>query len=173
MRIGIDGRELVGQRTGVGRYLAALCTEWLESQDHEYVVYTPQTSDGTATLGPPFADRNASSFRHRAVAGPPGTWWEQVHLPRAANRDSLDVFFAPAYSTPMRLSAPCVVTMHDVSFEAHPEWFRWREGLRRRWLAASACDERPPSSPIRIFQETRSSGCSTLRATGCTSSVSG
>ena len=138
MRIGIDGRELVGQRTGVGRYLAALCTEWLESQDHEYVVYTPQTSDGAATLGPPFADRNASSFRHRAVAGPPGTWWEQVHLPRAANRDSLDVFFAPAYSTPIRLSAPCVVTMHDVSFEAHPEWFRWREGLRRRWLAASA-----------------------------------
>jgi glycosyltransferase involved in cell wall biosynthesis len=24
------------------------------------------------------------------------------------------------------------VTIHDVSFSAHPEWFAWREGLRRR-----------------------------------------
>ena len=28
--------------------------------------------------------------------------------------------------------------MHDVSFAAHPEWYRWREGLRRRWLARLA-----------------------------------
>jgi glycosyltransferase involved in cell wall biosynthesis len=33
--------------------------------------------------------------------------------------------------------------IHDVSFVAHPEWFRFREGLRLRWLtrasAANAC----------------------------------
>jgi glycosyltransferase involved in cell wall biosynthesis len=27
-----------------------------------------------------------------------------------------------------------VVTIHDVSYLAHPEWFRMREGVRRRWL---------------------------------------
>ena len=27
-----------------------------------------------------------------------------------------------------------VLTIHDVSFAAHPEWFSWREGLRRRTL---------------------------------------
>jgi glycosyltransferase involved in cell wall biosynthesis len=26
------------------------------------------------------------------------------------------------------------VTIHDISFAAHPEWFTAREGLRRRWL---------------------------------------
>jgi glycosyltransferase involved in cell wall biosynthesis len=26
------------------------------------------------------------------------------------------------------------VLVHDISFAAHPEWFRWKEGLRRRWL---------------------------------------
>jgi glycosyltransferase involved in cell wall biosynthesis len=30
---------------------------------------------------------------------------------------------------------PVVVTMHDVSFAAHPEWFSTREGMRRRWLS--------------------------------------
>ncbi len=29
---------------------------------------------------------------------------------------------------------PTVVAIHDVSFVAHPEWFRVREGVRRRWL---------------------------------------
>jgi len=28
-----------------------------------------------------------------------------------------------------------VVAIHDVSFAAHPEWFRTREGVRLRWLA--------------------------------------
>jgi glycosyltransferase involved in cell wall biosynthesis len=31
-----------------------------------------------------------------------------------------------------------VVLVHDVSFFAHPEWFGWREGLRRRWLTRAS-----------------------------------
>ena len=57
-----------------------------------------------------------------------------MHLRRAAARDTLDVFFAPAYTAPLGLRVPLAVTIHDVSFVAHPEWFRPREGFRRRWL---------------------------------------
>ena len=138
MRIGIDGRELLGHRTGVGRYLAELCGQWLElpsTSDHEFVIYTPDAQTDLSALGPPFTSAEPGSFCHHSVRGRPGTWWEQVRLLSAANRDTLDAFFAPAYSAPLRLRAPCVVTMHDVSFAAHPEWFRWQEGLRRRWLA--------------------------------------
>ena len=138
MRIGIDGRELLNQRTGVGRYLAALCAQWITLPDRdgtEFLVYTPTVDSGLARLGPPFHDSSPGPFQHRPVAGHPGTWWEQVQLPTVANQDALHVFFAPAYSAPLRLAAPTVVTMHDVSFAAHPEWFRWREGARRRWLA--------------------------------------
>ena len=138
MRIGIDGRELLNQRTGVGRYLAALCAQWitLPGRDGaEFLVYTPTVDGGLTGLGPPFDDAPPGPFQHRPVAGHPGTWWEQVQLPTVANQDALHVFFAPAYSAPLRLAAPTVVTMHDVSFATHPEWFRWREGARRRWLA--------------------------------------
>jgi glycosyltransferase involved in cell wall biosynthesis len=55
-------------------------------------------------------------------------------LPPAADEDHLDVFFAPAYTAPLSLSAPIVVTIHDLSYVAHPEWFRLREGMRRRWV---------------------------------------
>jgi glycosyltransferase involved in cell wall biosynthesis len=33
---------------------------------------------------------------------------------------------------------PSVVTVHDVSYCAHPEWFSWREGTRRRVLTRLA-----------------------------------
>ena len=79
-----------------------------------------------------------ATFEHRRVPGPAGTWWEQTRLPAAANADRLDVFFAPAYSAPLTLRMPLVLTLPDVSFFAHPEWFRWREGARRRWLARQA-----------------------------------
>ena len=137
MRIGIDGRELLNQRTGVGRYLAALCRQWATASKDgvEFVVYTPTPDADLPHLGPPFDAASPGPFTHHPVAGQPGTWWEQVQLPTVANRDGLDVFFAPAYSAPLRLTVPTVVTMHDVSFAAHPEWFRWCEGARRRWLA--------------------------------------
>ena len=138
MRIGIDGCELLNHRTGVGRYLAELCTQWLQlpsSRGFEFIIYTHASAVELAGLGPPFDGAGPGPFRHQRVRGRPGTWWEQVQMPRVANQDALDLFFAPAYSAPLRLTAPTVVTMHDVSFAAHSEWFRWREGLRRRWLA--------------------------------------
>ena len=55
------------------------------------------------------------------------------------------------------LSVPLAVTIHDVSFHAHPEWFRPREGLRRRWLTSRAArDARRSSSRTRSSRGTRS-----------------
>ncbi len=136
MRLGIDGRELCGRATGVGRYLAGLLTEWSEDEKarrHEFVVYVPEA------IG---ISLDARRFPLRIVPGRPGTVWEQVRLPHAAISDHLDAWFAPAYTAPLQLNIPTVVAIHDLSFVAHPEWFRLREGARRRWLtgrtAASA-----------------------------------
>jgi glycosyltransferase involved in cell wall biosynthesis len=127
MRIGIDAREIVGQATGVGRYLAGLLTEWAATgatARHEFFLY--------AHAPIPSAPRQ---FTARIVPGTSGTWWQQVALPAAARRDTLDVFFAPHYTSPLRLTMPTVVVLHDVSFFAHPEWFRTREGIRLRTLS--------------------------------------
>ena len=126
MRIGIDARELCGRATGVGRYLGGLLREWSadeRARRHEFVLYAPEA------IGVQLDSRR---FPLRLIAGSPGVWWEQMKLPRAAARDHLDVFFAPAYTSPLRLSIPTVLTIHDISYEAHPEWFRLREGIRRR-----------------------------------------
>jgi glycosyltransferase involved in cell wall biosynthesis len=132
IRIGIDARELAGRATGVGRYLRGLLGEWAGAPDahaHEFVLYAHT---------PVELPRDARRFRRfttRVVDGSGGTWWEQFTVPRAASGDRLDVWFAPAYEAPLRLAIPTVVAIHDLSFVAHPEWFRMREGVRRRWLA--------------------------------------
>jgi len=128
MRIGIDARELSGRATGVGRYLAGLLREWTNGErarSHEFVLYAPEPLGITL---------DAHRFATRIIPGTSGTWWEQMRLPSVAAADHLDVFFAPAYTAPLRLHVPTVVTIHDLSYVAHPEWFRLREGARRRWL---------------------------------------
>lgn len=128
MRIGVDAREIGGRPTGAGRYLAGLLREWATSdrtRAHEFVLYAAE---------PVAMPLDRHRFATRIVAGPPGTWWEQARVPSVAARDHLDVWFAAAYTAPLRLSIPIVVTIHDLSFVAHPEWFRLREGARRRFV---------------------------------------
>ena len=67
-----------------------------------------------------------------------GTVWEQLVLPRLIKTAGADVLFAPAYTAPLRCPVPIVLTVHDVSFAAHPEWFSWREGLRRRVITRAS-----------------------------------
>ena len=126
MRIAIDARELVGRPTGVGRYLSEILSAWEDlagARMHEFVLCAPQAVRLPGAL-------NASM----AMRGGRGTLWEQVTLPRLLTRARADVLFAPGYSGPLLGSTPMVVTVHDVSFAAHPEWFAPREGLRRRTL---------------------------------------
>jgi glycosyltransferase involved in cell wall biosynthesis len=115
MKIAIDARELHGRPTGVGRLLGELLATWNsmpEALTHEFITLAPERE-----------------VKHS------GTLWEQLVLPRLARNTGAEVLFAPAYSGPIFPSVPMVVAIHDVSFAAHPEWFGWREGVRRRTIA--------------------------------------
>lgn len=125
MKVAIDARELAGRPTGVGRYLYELLTEWAaspEATNHEWRLYAP------ARIEPPAPFEAAV----RILPGRGGTGWEQWTLGRALARERPDVLFAPGYSAPLFAPCPVVLTIHDVSFAAHPEWFSRREGTRRR-----------------------------------------
>jgi glycosyltransferase involved in cell wall biosynthesis len=147
MRIGIDARELCGRATGVGRYLGGLLREWTaddRASAHEFVLYAP---------GPIALSLDARRFSARRIAGAGGTWWEQAQVPRAIARDHLDIWFAPAYTAPLRLTVTAVVAIHDLSFVAHPEWFRTREGARRRWLTRQSADRAAAVITISEFSK--------------------
>jgi glycosyltransferase involved in cell wall biosynthesis len=132
LRIGIDARELLGDATGVGRYLGELLRRWTGRPDalaRRFVLYAPERPPQPLPPG---------TVEYNVVGRGRGTLWEQTALRRAVGQDTLDGFFAPAYTAPLGLRVPLAVTIHDISFVAHPEWFRWREGVRRRWLTSRA-----------------------------------
>ena len=131
MRIAVDARELCGRPTGVGRYLTELFAEWSnhpEARRHSWTLYAHERPQ----VGAPWSDSV------RVLAGSGGTAWEQWTLPRELTRHRPDVLFAPGYTAPLTTPAPTVLTVHDVSFFAKPEWFSYREGTRRRLLTASS-----------------------------------
>jgi glycosyltransferase involved in cell wall biosynthesis len=137
MRIGIDARELFGRPTGVGRYLGELLKRWTPDRtpgDARFILYAPDAAATGGSALPGGLEAGRGEIRH--LRGTPGTWWEQTHLRSALAHDALDVFFAPGYTAPLLTRVPRVVTVHDVSFVAHPEWFTRREGSRRRWMTA-------------------------------------
>ena len=131
LHIAIDGRELFGKPTGVGRYLLEVLKEWAQVPHHFSVIVPHEPTAPLRHLGERF------QWVVESGAGS-GTRWEQTRLPRALARAMPDVFFAPANTAPLRLPCPFVVAVYDVSFFAHPEWFGRREGWRRRWLTRSA-----------------------------------
>jgi glycosyltransferase involved in cell wall biosynthesis len=131
MRIAIDAREMTGHSTGVGRYLSEILRGWGElphAVSHEFILCAAEP-----------VVMHDSSLRFTTMTMPGhGTMWEQRTLPALIRRANADVLFAPAYTAPLWSRVPTVLTIHDVSFAAHPEWFSWREGVRRRLLARAS-----------------------------------
>ena len=123
----MDARELTGRPTGVGRFLAGVLDAWSTlpaAASHAVVLCASDTPPSR------FTERGMATL----VASGSGTWWEQCVLPGLVRQADADVLLAPGYTAPIFCTAPTVVAIHDVSFAAHPEWFSWREGLRRRAL---------------------------------------
>lgn len=121
--IGIDCRTLERQPTGVGRYLKGLIDCWAADQNIEDVgfnLYFKKEVPRQLLKLPP-------SFSARLTKGPLGIQsnllYYNVLLPRQAIKDKIDLLFSPFYMLPKLWSGRSVVTIHDVSYKAYPEWF--------------------------------------------------
>src|SRR5262249_22543736 len=119
------GRSLISPAGGVRRY----ARELLEALAR---ICQP---DSLVVFGVPHGLDLPAGVRSRVVRTmlPTNLGWSFVDLPMAARREPLDVFHAPAYTAPVRVH-PLVLTIHDVSYERHPEWYPYRRDPFRRWF---------------------------------------
>ena len=132
LHIGVDARELVGKPTGVGRYLSEILRAWLArgTFSHRLTLFLP------APLGAS-ADPILSALP--AVVLPSHASGNGVGAMVTAARRSAarrDVLLAPGLHGAASQS-PCPIVaghLRRVVLCAHPEWFGWREGMRRRWV---------------------------------------
>jgi glycosyltransferase involved in cell wall biosynthesis len=125
LRIGFDGRALVSPAGGMRRYAHELFGA-LSRIDGLTVI---------AVGAPPAAAVPGGVGRTGAgVSLPTNAGWMLSGLPLAARRAHLDLFHAPSYTAPVGGPRPLVLTIHDVSYARHPEWYPYRRDPLRRAL---------------------------------------
>jgi glycosyltransferase involved in cell wall biosynthesis len=124
LRIGFDGRAFVSPAAGIRRYVANVATALLGLDERIEVV----------ALGGPGQDCLPADVGFCAGSAHPPTnlGWTLVGLPRAAARAGVALIHAPAYTAPFWSRMPVVLTIHDVSYELHPEWYPYRRDWMRR-----------------------------------------
>jgi len=134
VRIGLDGRPLLGRRTGIGRYMFEICRE-LDAllPGAEFFVYAPQPVEL-----PPVSRR----WRCRVEAR---TWarrlkpiaWLKLRAGRLCREDRLDAFWGSAtLFPPLPTGVRRVSTVYDLTFRVAPETMSRTHLLAQRMFFA-------------------------------------
>jgi glycosyltransferase involved in cell wall biosynthesis len=98
----IDGRALVGNRTGIGVHTAEIARRL--GVDPPPLIATHAPIDDRSDL---------TNCRFRLDRMPLGVLWQQVVLPRIANDEWADVLWSPHTTLPLFGRTPAVVSLHD------------------------------------------------------------
>ena len=102
---------------GQGIYIRKLCDALFESDPrNEYVAfYSRRRAGGTI--------RDRPNVREVVVPGTGKLLWDQVLVPLAARRESLDVLFHHKFSIPLAPPCPTVVQQRGTEYWSHPEFY--------------------------------------------------
>jgi glycosyltransferase involved in cell wall biosynthesis len=155
MKVGIDARALLSERTGIGVYTEEIACHLAGLDGVDVELFTPRRVDDRRRIAPGIA---FSEDRHRS-----GTIWLQTHLPRRLARDRCDVLLAALTVAPSHSSVPFVSVVHDLFPLTHPEWHRrktvlgflpWIERTIERARRLIAVSRFTASEIERIFPET-------------------
>lgn len=133
LRLGIDGRALLGNRAGTGRYVQALC-QALDRllPDAVFLVY----ANRPITL-PVANDRwQHVSDDHRIWRRLPPAVWYQYRVGALVARDKIDVFWGGANFLPLGLPSSCrtLLTIHDVVGLLYADTLTFKHRQMYRWF---------------------------------------
>jgi glycosyltransferase involved in cell wall biosynthesis len=140
VRVLLDVSAVPARPVGAGIYTVALASGLAAHDEVELHLLTRgNDTDRWDTIAPGAEVHGAVPARRPARIA-----WEQARGGSLAKRVRPDVWHGPHYtmppgSGPLRVDAPCVVTIHDLTFFDHPEWHeRSKVVFFRRMIRASA-----------------------------------
>lgn len=135
MKIGVDARTLLGNRSGVGNYLAN-SIEFGAFDGHTVFAYYDDSTDGPPPdLSIPerttlhWRPLNAPTIVNRLLGPMQPVWWVNRTLCRVLRQDAVDAYFGPNFVQPLSFTKPSVLVVHDVIYRAFPtalpRAYRW------------------------------------------------
>ena len=124
MRIAIDAKRAFATRTGLGEYSRRLINALLK-----YVPeYTPVLFTPTNRLGWYPERRVPIVFREGVWKRLPSFMWRSFAIGKIASRYA-NLFHGLSNELPTGISIPAIVTIHDLLFIEHPEWYPFADRL--------------------------------------------
>ncbi len=160
LRVSLDVSAVPTQAVGVGRFALDLVGALSERGDVRLTLFTRRDDPSR------WQDAARRHGSVSLVARAPGPRplrlaWEQLRLPGLVDRSGVAVHHCPHYTMPERTKAPCVVTIHDMTFFDHPEWhertkvrfFRRATSAAARRARALLCDSRLTADRLNSLLE--------------------
>jgi glycosyltransferase involved in cell wall biosynthesis len=155
LRVGFDGRAFSSPAAGIRRYATELVSALVGLGEPLQIV---------ALGGHPGAIPSGVAHVAGSAHPPSNAGWTLIGLPRTAARAGVQLIHAPSYTAPFWAGVPVVLTIHDVSYELHPEWYPYRRDWLRRYFY-----RRSAQGAARVVTDSAFSASEISRAYGITS----
>ena len=132
MIIAIDARSLENSKTGINRYLSGLLGYWKKNKEHKFILYFKDRIPDDDSL-------KSDNFELKLLKNPfkfsSNFFFQHFLLPYNLKKDKADFFFSPFYLKPIYCPVKSSIVLHDISYEAHPEWFDFKSKIILKLLS--------------------------------------
>ena len=124
--IGFDAKRIVRNGTGLGSYGRTLVNDLAQKQDLELRLYAPDK--GRDDLRSQIIERPNISFCYPHGGHLRGAWWRMTGMVVDLQRDGVQLYHGLSGELPVGIQKSgirSVVTIHDLIFLRHPEFYHW------------------------------------------------
>lgn len=135
--IGFDAKRIVRNGTGLGSYGRTLVNDLAQRQDLELRLYAPDK--GRDDLRSQILERPNVSFcypRFSSFIHLPSSWWRMKDVVTDLQRDGVQLYHGLSGELPIGIHKSgirSVVTIHDLIFLRHPEFYKWADTKIYAW----------------------------------------
>ena len=157
MKIGIEGQRLFRKKKHGMDMVALELIKNLQKIDsqNEYVIFVKPDVDKTCI---PFV----SNFKIVELGGGPYPSWEQIALPRAAEKEGCELLHCTSNTGPIICKVPLIITLHDIIylesislFKKSGTWYQKFGNMYRRWVVPSVVKKCMKVVTVSDFEKER------------------
>ena len=132
--IGFDAKRVVRNGTGLGSYGRTLVNDLAQRQDLELRLYAPDK--GRDDLRSQIVERPNVNFCYPYGGRLRGAWWRMTGVVADLQRDGVQLYHGLSGELPIGIQNSgirSVVTIHDLIFLRHPEFYHWIDTKIYAW----------------------------------------
>ncbi|MEI8084868.1 MAG: glycosyltransferase family 1 protein [Paludibacter sp.] len=157
MKIGIEGQRLYRtKKHGMDMVALELIKNLqLIDKENEYVIFVKPDADNTCIP-------TASNFKIIELGGGPYPTWEQIALPKAAQKEGCDILHCTSNTGPIFCKVPLVTILHDIIylesvsiFKKGGTWYQKIGNMYRRWVVPTIARKSVRVVTVSNFEKER------------------